>query len=224
MNEETLGCMGRALGRAGKWRLGAKDESFRVLVLVNAFFNGGERFQNGSLEGRRTAPGVSVIVGRRRTVGVDMGLLGPEFSPKSSDTNRLESRATEASLGYRHEAAWPLGEWETVPGRQESGYPTIMGVCDLEKVPVTIGVCALEFLPLSGSPYMLSRNVVADKSWASEESEDCNELSRLESVAWAGIRIRVPIDRNKTSRVICVRPRCDRDPRIVWLYLSQPSA
>jgi hypothetical protein len=98
-----------------------------------------------------------------------------------------------------------------------------MGVCDLEKAPVTIGVGALEFLPLSGSPYMLSRNEVAYKSWPSEESDDCNEFSRPESEDCAGMRILVPIDRNRTSSVICVRPRCDRDPRIVWLYLSQRS-
>ncbi len=57
-----------------------------------------------------------------------------------------------------------------------------MGVCDLEKVPVTNGVCALEPLPLSRSPYIVSRNEVADNIWASEGSEDCIEERRLESV------------------------------------------
>jgi len=84
----------------------------------------------------------------------------------------------------------------------------------------TIGVGALE-LALEGadrSPYIVSMNICADMTCASDGSDAATVACREGVVD--GSKILLLMDRKRTSRASCVRPRWLRDPRIVWLCIS----
>lgn len=81
----------------------------------------------------------------------------------------------------------------------------------------TMGVGARELArDWEGSPYMFSRNMVADMTWASLGSEAAIVACRLAFVD--GSSMLCEIDRKSTSSASCVRPRWLRDPRMVWLF------
>lgn len=94
----------------------------------------------------------------------------------------------------------------------------LLGVGDVGNVPTIMGVAALEValdtrVEASPSPYVSSRNVLADIICASDTSDDdmdCKTSSLSEASA-----ICVPRLWKRTSSDICVSPRCDFDPRIV---------
>ena len=91
---------------------------------------------------------------------------------------------------------------------------------EAEGVRTTIGVGALE-LALEGadrSPYMVSMNICADITCASDGSEAATVACR--DVVMEGPRMLSLIDRKRTSRASCVRPRWERDPKIVWLCVD----
>ena len=79
----------------------------------------------------------------------------------------------------------------------------------------TIGVGALEFARdgADGSLNMLSINICADITCASLGSEAATVACK--EVVVAGSRILSERERKRTSRESCVRPRWERDPRIV---------
>ncbi len=65
------------------------------------------------------------------------------------------------------------------------------------------------------SPYTPSRKLEAESIWAS----DASVAARLERSGECADEWMVlgPRDRNRMSRDICVRPRWDLEPSIVWL-------
>jgi hypothetical protein len=98
------------------------------------------------------------------------------------------------------------------------GYsPCELGWKGVEGIRTTIGVGALELaldgVGADGSPNIVSRNICADITCASLGSEAamvaCSEL-----VAF-GSRMLFEIERYRTSRASCVRPRWDLEPSIV---------
>ncbi len=66
-----------------------------------------------------------------------------------------------------------------------------------------------------GSLYIVSRNIWADMTWASEGSEAATVACR--EVVVEGSRMLGAMERKRTSRASWVKPRWERDPRIVWL-------
>jgi hypothetical protein len=89
-----------------------------------------------------------------------------------------------------------------------------MGVSALEEL---MGVCARELLPRSPlqSPYTASRNVCAVNNWASEASDAATEDRRTGLMELSSGLIVDSRDRKITSKLICVRPLCVFEPRIV---------
>ena len=83
--------------------------------------------------------------------------------------------------------------------------------------PTMPGVAARELRDCaSGSAKTLSMKAAAPTMVASEPSDACSEDSS-EFDKLGSTRLE-PRDRNMTSSASCVRPLCDLDPRIVWLY------
>jgi hypothetical protein len=80
-----------------------------------------------------------------------------------------------------------------------------------------MGVCARECLPRSPfqSPYTASRNVCAVNNWASEASDAATEDRSTGLMELSGGLIVESRDRKITSKLICVRPLCVFEPRIV---------
>jgi hypothetical protein len=82
----------------------------------------------------------------------------------------------------------------------------------------TIGVGALLLALLAavaGSANIVSRNICADMTCASEGSEAATVACRLVFVE--GSRREPERERKRTSRASWVRPLCVREPRMVWL-------
>ena len=90
----------------------------------------------------------------------------------------------------------------------------------MEGIRTTIGVGARELAREGvGSPYIVSRNICALMTCASEESEAA-------TVAWReavveGSRILVEMERKRTSRASWVKPRVEREPRMVCVCCYQ---
>ena len=93
-----------------------------------------------------------------------------------------------------------------------------MGCKGTEGIRTTIGVGARELAREgAGSPYMVSRNICALITCASEGSEAATVACR-EAVVF-GSRILLEMERKSTSSASWVSPLVERDPRIVCVCI-----
>lgn len=97
-----------------------------------------------------------------------------------------------------------------------------VGCNGIEGIRTTIGVGARELaLDGAGSPYIVSRNICALMTCASDGSEAATVACREAVVE--GSRILVEMERKRTSSASWVKPRVERDPRIVCVCLLSVS-
>jgi hypothetical protein len=89
---------------------------------------------------------------------------------------------------------------------------------EVDRTTIGVGALLLALLaPVAGSANIVSRNICADMTCASEGSEAATVACKLVFVE--GSRRELERERKRTSRASWVRPLCVRDPRMVWLCL-----
>jgi hypothetical protein len=89
---------------------------------------------------------------------------------------------------------------------------------EVDRTTIGVGALLLALLAaVAGSANIVSRNICADMTCASEGSEAATVAWRLVFVE--GSRRELERERKRTSRASWVRPLCVREPRMVWLCL-----
>ena len=84
---------------------------------------------------------------------------------------------------------------------------------EAERTTIGVGARLLARDAAEESPYIVSRNICADITCASLGSEAATVACKL--VVVLGSSMLFEMDRKRTSSASWVRPRWDRDPRIV---------